>query len=149
MTDQEATGHYYTINHLSLITGLTDRTIRSYISMGILKGEKINGLWHFTPEEVEEFVIHPKVRPSIQAKNNGIVYDFLAETKSSEEECCIILNLPNANKKNTAEYFCYAINNGKFHNLRFSYDAVNNTPRVILKGNTKEIQALMQEYYSL
>ena len=48
----EATGNYYLINHLVLITGLTARTIRNYISNGILHGEKINGLWHFTPEEV-------------------------------------------------------------------------------------------------
>lgn len=45
----ENTEKYYLINHLVMITGLTDRTIRSYIASGILQGEKINGLWHFTP----------------------------------------------------------------------------------------------------
>ncbi len=43
-------GNYYLISHLVLSTGLTDRTIRNYIASGILQGEKINGLWHFTPE---------------------------------------------------------------------------------------------------
>ena len=75
----EATGNYYLINHLVLITGLTDRTIRNYISNGILHGEKINGLWHFTPEEVESFIAHPAVRPSILAKHHSAVYDFLLE----------------------------------------------------------------------
>lgn len=42
------TGNYYLINHLVMFTGLTDRTIRNYIASGILQGEKINGLWHFT-----------------------------------------------------------------------------------------------------
>lgn len=69
----------YLINHLVLITGLTDRTIRSYISSGILKGEKINGIWHFTAEEVEDFIKNPAVRPSITAKNNAIIYDFLLD----------------------------------------------------------------------
>lgn len=32
--------HYYLIKHLTLITGLTDRTIRNYLTMGILQGEK-------------------------------------------------------------------------------------------------------------
>ena len=73
----EATENYYLINHLVLITGLTDRTIRNYISNGILHGEKINGLWHFTSEEVESFIAHPAVRPSILAKHNSAVYDFL------------------------------------------------------------------------
>ena len=49
----EGSGKYYLIRHLVLLTGLTDRTIRKYISSGILQGEKIDGLWHFTPEQVE------------------------------------------------------------------------------------------------
>ncbi len=148
MTDYEATGSYYTIHHVALITGLTDRTLRSYISLGILKGEKINGQWHFTPEEVEAFLLHPKVRPSIQAKKNGIVYDFLAETKRRDDECCIILDLPGANSKDTAEFFCYSINSGNYKNLRFSFDAENKTPRVILKGKSEEIFRLVERYYT-
>ena len=46
----------YLINHLTMITGLSDRTIRNYIASGILNGEKINGMWHFTPEEVDAFI---------------------------------------------------------------------------------------------
>ena len=55
----EDVGNYYLISHLVLMTGLTDRTIRNYISSGILQGEKINGLWHFTAEQVEQFICHP------------------------------------------------------------------------------------------
>lgn len=40
----EGIGEYYTINPVTLLTGLTDRTIRNYIRMGLLQGEKINGL---------------------------------------------------------------------------------------------------------
>ncbi len=148
MTDYEATGSYYTIHHVALITGLTDRTLRSYISLGILKGEKINGLWHFTPEEVEAFLLHPKVRPSIQAKKNGIVYDFLAETKRRNDECCIILDLPGANSKETAEFFCYSINSGNYKNLRFSFDSANQIPRLILKGNIPDMLSLTNAYFT-
>ena len=59
------TGNYYTIGHIVQFTGLTDRTIRSYIAGGILQGEKINGIWHFTPEQVDAFLRHSAVRPSI------------------------------------------------------------------------------------
>ena len=38
----ENTGNYFLINHLVMLTGLTDRTIRNYISSGILQGEKID-----------------------------------------------------------------------------------------------------------
>ena len=50
MNDCSAVGNYYTIGHITQCTGLTDRTIRTYISMGFLQGEKINGLWQFTDE---------------------------------------------------------------------------------------------------
>ena len=140
------TGNYYNIRSLVLFTGLTDRTIRNYISLGLLEGEKINGLWHFTPEQVERFIRHPAVRPSIQAKNNGIVYDFLIENKRKQPECCIILDLPGEDKKETAEFFCYRINQGDYKNIRFSFDAVEGTPRVIIRGGTEDVLGLVNEW---
>lgn len=148
MHNTNATGNYYTINHMTLFTGLTDRTIRNYISSGILKGEKINGLWHFTPEQVDAFIRHPAVRPSIEAKKNGIIYDFLLDTKKTTHEGCFILELPDADEKEVAEFFCYTISNGDFHNIRFSFDSIEKTPRVILKGDIQEVLGLINQYYS-
>ena len=99
----------YFISHLVLITGLSDRTIRNYISSGILKGEKINGIWHFTPEEVDDFVKNPLVRPSIVAKNNSVVYDFMLNDSKNEEEACVILDIPKGDRKEISEFFCYSI----------------------------------------
>ena len=148
MNNTSATGNYYNIKAVTLITGLTDRTIRNYISLGILEGEKINGLWHFTPAQVESFIRHPAVRPSIQAKNNAIVYDFLLDTSKKEPAVCIILDLPDADPKETAEFFMYAINNGtEFRDLEFSFDAVYETPRVILKGSVGQNMNLVNRYY--
>ena len=144
----QETGNYYVINHLVMFTGLSDRTIRNYIASGILQGEKINGLWHFTPEQVEEFVRHPAVRPSILAKNNGLVYDFLLDTKKTGQEICVILDTPCADKKTVAECFCYSINSGGYHNIQFSFDGVMETSRVILKGDAAEVLRLVNEYNS-
>ncbi len=141
-----ATGNYYTINHVVLFTGLTDRTIRNYISSGLLKGEKINGLWHFTPEQVDTFVRHPAVWPSIQAKKNSLVYDFLLDTKKKIQEVCIILDLPEADPKATAEYFCDTISNGKAEQIQFSFDSVQGVPRIILRGNTAQVLSLVSGY---
>lgn len=140
------TGNYYLISHLVLITGLTDRTIRNYISSGILQGEKINGLWHFTPEQVECFICHPAVRPSILAKQHSAVYDFLLDNKRNTCETCIILDLPGENKKEIAEYFCYRISNEQFRNIHFSFDGVATVPRIILKGDTLEVLQLVNDY---
>lgn len=143
----EATGNYYLINHLVLITGLTDRTIRNYISTGILHGEKINGIWHFTPEEVECFIAHPAVRPSILAKHHSAVYNFLLDNKKDLSETCMIVDIPGRGKAEIAEYFCYRISNEGFHKVQFSFDGVTNVPRIILNGNTADVLRLVNGYF--
>ena len=142
------TGNYYVINHLVMFTGLTDRTIRSYIASGILQGEKINGLWHFTPEQVDNFVNHPTVRPSILAKNNSMVHDFLLDNKKKKQEMCVILDAPYEDKKFVAEFFYYNISKSQYHNIQFSFDGVTEMARVILKGDATEVLRLVNEYNS-
>ena len=141
------TGHYYTLGHLSQITGLTDRTLRTYLKNGILEGEKINGIWHFTENQLDAFLRHPAVRPSIQAKNNAIVYDFMLDTKKSEPRACVILDLPDLDRVAASRFFCDAIGCGDFRDLRFSLDAVG-TPRVILSGPMDQILSLVNSYNS-
>lgn len=136
----------YLISHLVLIMGLTDRTIRNYLAQGFLEGELINGMWHFTPEQVERFLVHPAVRPSILAKNNGIVYDFIMEDKRTARETCVILDLPGEDCKAVGEYFSYTISSGDYRNIRFSFDGVGTTPRVILSGDAKEVLHLINSY---
>ena len=142
----EAKGNYYLISHIVLITGLTDRTVRSYISSGILQGEMINGLWHFTPEQVDEFVRHPAVYPSIQAKHRALVNDHLLEKKRKDCEACLILDLPGDDAKTVAEYFCYRISGGNFLKVRFFFDSFSGTPRVYLSGATADVLQLANGY---
>ena len=142
----ENTGNYYLINHLVLITGLSDRTIRNYISAGFLQGEKINGLWHFTPEQVEAFIRHPAVRPSILAKQNATVYDFLLDTNKTSCETCMIMDIPGGSKKDIAEYFCYRISNENFGNIHFSFNGVASVARIILKGDATQIVRLINDF---
>ena len=138
-------GKYYLIRHLVLFTGLSDRTIRNYIASGILQGEKINGLWHFTPEQVEEFLHHPAVRPSILAKRNATVYDFLLDTGKRACEACIILDLPGRSEKEVSEHFCYQINR-EANDIRFSLHDTATGPRIILTGPAAEVLRLVNEY---
>lgn len=137
---------YYAINDVVLFTGLTDRTIRNYIAAGFLQGEKVNGAWRFTPEQVEVFVCHPAVRPSILAKNNSLVYDFLLENKKKKQEICMILDIPDVDKKVIAEFFCHNITTGGYHDIQFSFDGVTKMARVILKGDAGEVLRLVNEY---
>lgn len=142
------TSHYYTLGHLTQFTGLTDRTLRSYLAKNILQGEKINGIWHFTEEQVDAFFRHPAARPSIQAKNNAIVYDFMLCSKKQESMICIILDLPNADRDATSAFFCNAITSGDFHDLRFAFDGIETT-RVILSGHPEQVLSLVNSYKSI
>ena len=83
---------YYTLNQVAMMTGLTTRTLRNYIKMDILKGEKIDGIWNFSEEEFAEFIQNPYVKPSIQAKNKAIVFDFLAQNEKRTNEICTIID---------------------------------------------------------
>ena len=148
MEDTNAAGKYYCIGHIVQFTGLTDRTIRSHLASGILQGEKINGIWHFTPEQVDAFLRHPAVRPSITAKNNGLVYDFLLNPAEEEHRCCMILDLPGADRRSLTEFFCYAIGREDLHNFQFSFDGLDRIPRVIIRGNTDEVLHLVNGYYA-
>jgi len=138
----------YLISHLTLITGLSDRTIRSHLAKGFLQGEMINGLWHFTPEQVDAFLRHPAVLPGIQAKRNAVVYDFMAESKKASEEACLILDLPGHEEMQVGVFFSYYITTGSYQSIRFSYDHTSGVPRVILRGKYQDIRDMVDAYYA-
>ncbi len=136
----------YTIGHLTQFTGLTDRTVRTHLALGFLQGEKINGIWHFTPEQVDAYIRNPAVAPGIQAKANGQVYDFLLADRKSTAQSCVILDLPAADPQAVADHFCYAINNGAYSDLQFSFRHLGGVPRVILSGDAKQVLELVNSW---
>ena len=138
----------YTLEQLSLITGLTTRTLRSYLKSGILKGSKDTGSWQFTEQQAFEFVHHPSVRPSIRAKHHAIVYDFLAGQDQSENEMCILLDrtLEPGKAQEIADFFCNAA--GGLAHIRFAFSYKAGKAHYILKGAEADISRLMKEFYS-
>ena len=84
---------YYTLNEVAMMTGLTTRTLRNYLKMNVLKGEKLDGAWKFTEEEFAEFIQNPYVKPSLQAKNKAIVFDFLAQNEKRTNEICTVIDV--------------------------------------------------------
>jgi len=140
------TGNYYTIGHIVMFTGLTDRTVRNYLASGILKGEKINGVWHFTSEQLEAFFCHPSVRSSITARRNGFVYDFLMNPSEKSPRCCMILDYPSEDAKELSEYFCSSICDDNYHDIDFSLDGTKHVTRIILRGDMKEVLRLVNSH---
>lgn len=138
----------YTLEQLSMLTGLTTRTLRNYLKAGLLQGSKDTGIWTFTQQQVTEFLCHPSVRPSIQAKHHAIVYDFLARQDNSEHEMCILLerSVGESQAKGLADFFCQAAN--RLSHIRFAFSYESGKARYILKGREADVRQMMKEFYS-
>lgn len=137
----------YTMEQLATLTGLTTRTLRNYLKAEILQGSKDTGIWQFTEEQVSEFVRHPAVSPSIQAKHHAMVYDFLARQDHSENEMCILLDrtLGEGEAKKLADFFCQAVS--RRSHIRFAFSYESGKARYILKGAEADVSQIMREFY--
>ena len=126
--------NFYNINELAVISGFTTRSLRNFISMGHLKGEKIDGIWQFTPEEIDEFLSNPNVAPGIKSKTNAVVYDFLADTEKKTNKICSVLDfvMEDDEASELSEYFCNAMNNGG--DAAFKFEKHGKNIRVIISG---------------
>ena len=125
---------YYNINELAVISGFTTRSLRNYISMGHLKGEKIDGIWQFTAEEIDEFLSNPNVAPGIKSKTNAVVYDFMADTEKKTNKICSIFDfvMEDDEAAELSEYFCNAMNNGVDGAIKYEKHGKN--IRLIISG---------------
>ncbi len=137
----------YTIDQVSLMTGLTTRTLRNYIKADILHGDKVDGVWQFTEQQITKFVYHPSVCSSIQAKHNAVVYDFLSGQNHGENEICFLLDrtLEKNEAAKLADFFCNAVN-GLSH-IRFAFSYKSGKAHYILKGAEADISQIMKQYY--
>ena len=140
---------YYTINDVATMTGLTTRTVRNYIKLGMLDGEKVDGVWKFTLENVSAFMVDKNVQPSIQAKKNGVVFDFLANQHKKVNEICTILDFPVSEEEamEITAFFCKEVSVPGVENMNFKFSYSNGIARVILKGTEDFVVEVMKKYY--
>ncbi|MDE7043067.1 MAG: helix-turn-helix domain-containing protein [Oscillospiraceae bacterium] len=123
----------YTIQDIAGMTGLNERTIRSYLADGLLKGEKTDGAWRFTAEQFGDFLRQDMVRASVQAKANAVVYDFLITDRRKESAACLILDQPSAEDQEPGlrEALSEQVNRLE---LRWAYRYRDGMARSILSG---------------
>lgn len=139
----------FTLNEVSIMTGLTTRTLRNYLKMNMLSGEKREGTWYFTEEDISELLSNPNIRPGIQAKKRAVVFDFLAETKKKYNEICTILDLQidDDRAEKVTDFFCGEINKMQGEKIAFSFEKAGKSVRVILRGNDCAVMKLLNAYY--
>ena len=138
----------YDLNDLALMTGFTTRTLRNYLTQGLLEGEKENGVWQFTPEQLDRFFSEPFVKEGLRIKRSSAVFDFLAERDRKAARTCVILDLPADRRKGDAvsAFFCKEMQ--KISELHFSYGWDMGFARVILTGAADSVAEILKAYYS-
>lgn len=145
---------YYTIDEVATLSMLSTRTLRNYIKSGFLQGDKVNGVWQFTSEDLDTFLHHNYVKQSIQAKRNGIVFDFMSNDTKTESTVCSIYDyiIPN---KQEAEIICTnllaLINTNQYGEIVFSYqfEEKKKSVRIIISGRIDKVTDLMRDYQLL
>ena len=137
----------YNLNELAMISGFTTRSLRNFLKDGTLEGEKVEGVWQFTEEAVAAFMSRPAVRQSMEAKRNGVVFDFLADTARRDNRACVILNfavdMEEAMQING--FFCKQMEKASDTEYRFSNH--RGITRVILSGPEDVVSGIMGAYY--
>ena len=138
----------YNLNQIAMMTGLTTRTLRTYLNMGLLSGKKENNTWTFTEENIENFFNDPNVKQALKAKRNAVVYDFLADTNKKDNRVCIIMDFKESlvKQEKIMMKFIDIINNiGS--DIEFKASNEKNLLRIILSGDEINVRNIIDEYY--
>ena len=141
---------FYTINDVAVMTGFTTRSLRMFIQQGFLEGEKIDGKWCFTVEQLETFISNPNIKAGIKIKNNAVVYDFLSDFKKPDNQTCIILDLNINSNEELAEinsYFCKAMTDENVSSAKMKLEKQENSVRLIMTGPEDFIADVMKGWY--
>ncbi len=138
----------YNLNEVAMITGLTTRTLRNYLKLNLLNGEKIDGNWSFTEEELDEFMSNAVVKQAIAAKRNAVVYDFLSDPFKKGNRICTIMDLPVSDSEaaEIAAFFGGLITK-KGRDIVFKFNMEKGFARFILSGSEDMVTELLKAYY--
>lgn len=140
---------FYSVEEVALMTGLTSRTIRTYIKEGVLRGKKVGVQWRFTEEEVKELFKDKQVERQVADAKNQLVVDFLNKRQGKDNRSCMIVDCPVMSETVEVELrdkLMEFINNYEWGaEFQFSYQLFEeeNTARFIISGALKEISKVI------
>ena len=136
----------YDLNDVAMMTGFTTRTLRNYLTQGMLRGDKSSGAWRFTAEDLDAFFSEPFVKESLRIKRSSAVFDFLADRKKKSERICVVLDIPATLAKGNAisSFFCERMKEAE--DTKFTFDTDKGVCRVILSGAADQVSRIMKAY---
>lgn len=140
----------FTLNELAKFTGLTTRTIRNYLNIGLIQGEKINGKWQFDEKELDRILTDPYIKLSIQSKKKGLVESFLLDDQKKTNEMCVILDsIQTTEERNTTIQFLNEFLNRSECSIHISFEQTKEHARLIVSGAEAAVLDFLMEYQKL
>ncbi|WMJ87195.1 helix-turn-helix domain-containing protein [Anaerocolumna sp. MB42-C2] len=145
---------FFTIDDLSVMTMLSTRTIRNYITKDFLSGKKIDGVWRFTADDIDKFFKVDFVNQSVQSKKYGIVFNYLSNEVKNENSVCSIYdysNVDNDKAENICNRMIELVNSNQYGKVTFSYsyNGKKKIVRILLTGTIMDIHTLMNDFINL
>lgn len=140
----------YTIGDMAAFTGLTERTLRSYLQEGRLTGDKTDGSWRFGPEDLGRLLQDAGARRAMEANRNALVYDFMLGGPQ-EDRCCAIRDIPvpDGGEEAVRRGLLDRVNREEGRvRLSYSYGVDRRgqgTARVILVGPTAAVRSVLTD----
>jgi len=140
---------WYTLSDIARMSGATTRTLRNYLRMGLLTGEKVDGVWRFSEEQLWTFMDNPTVRQGVYAKENAIATDFLLMGGRKENRTCVIPDycMEWEETKQIVDFFCERIKKQGGDELRFGMERHKKNVRLIISGQEVAVKEIMKRYY--
>ncbi|MCR4893271.1 MAG: helix-turn-helix domain-containing protein [Eubacteriales bacterium] len=137
---------YYDIKEVAMMSGMTDRTLRTYITMGLLRGEKVSGAWRFSAQELERFFSESWMREAMRTKRNSIVFDFLSDPSDRGERICVIVDRPSdrADNSEISSFFCQKMQEVEDAVMRCDWE--KGRTRIVLSGSREAVGYIMKAY---
>ncbi len=85
----------YSLKDIIVLTNLSERTIRRYISEGKLEGTKVGGVWRFTEEQLDNFYGFKEAIKTIKREIGMEVTDFInmPNPKKKQTHTCLMIDL--------------------------------------------------------
>lgn len=127
------------MSDLSTMTGLTTRTLRNYLSLGILNGAKEDGKWVFSDEDFNNFLSDETVKHTLESKRLGIIFDTF---NGYADESASIINLKVKNSEEFASKLMAKIDD--YPEVRFKLTIRDGIAKIAYSANLEENIAILQ-----
>lgn len=134
----------YSIKDVMLMFGIGERTVRRYLSDGIITGNKVGGIWRFSEEDIKSFFTEKQVRNKMKTEVHKLLYDFLntPNPQKKESHCFSMIDVRLTNKENKELQKIIFAMIRKYTDLQMKYYYEDGNYRYVFVGNLDFVEKM-------